>query len=142
MSVEIDIDTSDYDFKLPRILEKSGNLGAQLIMRSVIYVDDIFGTNIPVRTGNLKNTRQRTIEPDRAEIRTTTGYGKFVNDDTRPHIIKGNPFLRIPIDGKVIFRRQVMHPGTKGQKFKEKTLSQSREGIEQIMRESITEMLN
>ena len=42
-------------------------------------------------------------------------YAKFVEFGTRPHIISARPgrMLRFTVGGRVLFRKRVMHPGTK-----------------------------
>src|SRR5687767_7573592 len=47
-----------------------------------------------------------------------TDYASFVNDGTRPHEIRGNPFLTFKSrSGEWVTTRLVHHPGTKGDGF-------------------------
>jgi len=62
-------------------------------------------------------------------VETTAGYGLFVDEDTKPHKIVGNPVLVFPWRGKIFIRRSVNHPGTKGQQFRRKTLDNSKQEI-------------
>lgn len=51
-----------------------------------------------------------------AVIGTSHPKFKFVEEDTKPHVIKpkDKKFLRFKIGGKVIFTKKVDHPGTRG----------------------------
>lgn len=75
------------------------------------------------RSGNLRSSTHAFREPDgNITIGPTADYGRYVNFDTRPHLITSHgPWpLRNRATGQV-FGRVVHHPGTRGQHFIEKT---------------------
>lgn len=50
-------------------------------------------------------------------IRAAAKHASFVEYDTAPHEIVGNPFLTFEWKGVLVSFRYVRHPGTKGQPF-------------------------
>ena len=70
------------------------------------------------RTRNLaRSTKTKIIRTKSGRIvkvQNDAKYAKAVNSGSRPHVIraKRGKALRFVVGGKVIFRRQVMHPGT------------------------------
>lgn len=144
MSVEIDIDLRNYEVLvahtkagIPNISPKTVNDVTQIINRTMQNV-------IPVKTGKLKRSIRSDVIGDTGIVSTNSGYGLFVDEPTKPHIIraKNTPYLRIPLpDGTIIFRKQVFHTGTKGAFFRRNTLIRSRdrivERLEQITKEAI-----
>lgn len=71
-----------------------------------------------------------TLRPT-VEISFNTDYAEFVNDGTRPHVIRPKrahtlrrssrgvvkPALRFVVGGRVVFARVVHHPGTRPNPF-------------------------
>lgn len=47
------------------------------------------------------------------------GAARFLEGGTRPHVIHGNPVLRFTVNGQVLYRRWVRHPGTAPRPFME-----------------------
>lgn len=45
------------------------------------------------------------------------GASRFLEGGTRAHVIHGKPVLRFVVNGQVLFRRMVHHPGTKPRPF-------------------------
>lgn len=75
------------------------------------------------RSGNLRSSCHAFRQPDGDVIvGYTADYAPYVNDDTRPHIIRshGNYPLRNRETNQV-FGREVHHPGTRGQHMIERT---------------------
>lgn len=77
---------------------------------------------VPVRTGRLRDSIH-TSPPRKLSMWTVEGrvtasapYAKFVHEGTRPHIIRARnaQALRFywPVMGRVVFFKQVSHPGT------------------------------
>lgn len=122
MSLRIDLDTSDYDVKMTILRNKIPEFTPRLVMEGAEIIDEEMHNTVPVKTGKLKNSIQKFVEPMSATIQTSSGYGLYVDEDTSPHVIQGNPILRFEVDGEIIFRRKINHPGTKGQHFRRKTL--------------------
>lgn len=78
----------------------------------------------PVRTGNLRALIGMKMRVTRTlvigEVFSKARYSHYVHDATRPHIIRARRrrALRFEIEpGVVVFRRMVMHPGTRGVPF-------------------------
>lgn len=125
--VNIDIDKSDFDKKMTTIITELPLIpGAMLDEGSAILEEQMIAA-IPRRTGRLAGSVQREIGTDQAIIKTTAGYGLFVDEDTRPHVIEPvfANLLRFEIDGVTVFARRVRHPGTTGQHFTVKAIQNS-----------------
>lgn len=123
------IDTTDYDVKIAFFNSGMENVAPQINSSSADIIEKNLIKNTPVKTGVLRGSIIKQVEKTSAVVMTTAGYGKFVDQDTKPHRIFGRPFLRFVINGTVFFRRFVDHPGTKGQQFKAKTVNESRDEI-------------
>lgn len=84
----------------------------------------------PVDTGRLRaSVDYRTssffsLRP-KAHVFSDVEYAPFVNDGTRPHIIrpKNAKALRFRVNGQVVYARVVHHPGTKARPFLDRALS-------------------
>lgn len=129
--LRVNVDTSDYDVKISTMRNVIPDLIPEFVKESADIVFDNFQKNTPVKTGDLKNSEVKEVEKTSALIYTTSGYGKFVDEDTKAHKIRAKEggFLRFEIGGTVFFRKEVNHPGTTGQHFKAKTLDDSRDPI-------------
>ena len=129
MSLRIDLDTSKYDVKirlfrnnLPQFPPKAVKGATDIIEKNMVQV-------VPVKTGNLRDSIKKRTAGVFGIVETTAGYGKFVDEDTKPHKIVGNPLLAFQWRGKLFIRRSVNHPGTKGQQFRRRTLDNSQQEI-------------
>lgn len=84
----------------------------------------------PVRTGNLKNSQQMTMRAYRTKVvgtvSTRVKYAHYVHDGTDPHriVARRGHALVFEMDGVLVFRRSVMHPGTRGRPFMRRALSE------------------
>lgn len=88
---------------------------------------------VPRKTGNLGRTiHLGAVTPTRAETIASAHYAAYVEQGTRPHVIrpKNRKALRFPADagsarlsgsprtgGRVRFAKRVNHPGTRAQPF-------------------------
>lgn len=86
---------------------------------------------VRVRTGKLLSTIRKnrgfTSRGPYVDVLAGGGgvnYTMYEHDGTRPHIIRARKakMLRFTVGGKVTFRKQVFHPGTKGSHFLTKAL--------------------
>jgi len=86
---------------------------------------------VRVRTGTLLATihRERSTVRRLPAVEVVAGrarmkYTMLEHDGTAPHIIRARrkKSLRFTVGGKVVFRRQVRHPGTTGTHFLTKSL--------------------
>lgn len=83
----------------------------------------------PVDTGRLRSSiriERRSFLGFRAKwtIGSDVEYAGYVNDGTRPHIIrpKNKQVLRFRVGGQVVFAKVVHHPGTRAQPFLDRAL--------------------
>ena len=133
--LRIDLDTRDYDIKIKLFREEIPNLIPDFVRTGADIIEDKLILNIKAlafKTGRLADSVQKTVNPDSADIFTTSGYGAHANYPTVAHKIRAKfaEFLRFEIDGKIFFRREVQHPGTKGAFYKEAAV---REASDEIM---------
>ncbi len=83
----------------------------------------------PVRTGRLRASI-RAEEPRIFSLRGSVKVGSdleyagFVNDGTRPHIIRPRraQVLRFTVGGRTVFAKVVHHPGTRPRPFLDRAL--------------------
>lgn len=83
----------------------------------------------PVDTGRLRasiRVERRSFLGFRNRwiIGSDVSYAPFVNDGTRPHIIrpKNAQALRFRVGGRVVFAKVVRHPGTRARPFLDRAL--------------------
>jgi len=136
LSLRIDLDTSDYDVKISLFRVNLPTFPTKAVKGTTDVIDKNMTPLIPVKTGTLKASKRKSVIGNKGIVETTAGYGLFVDEDTKPHKIEGNPFLAFPgRNGQIVIRRSVNHPGTKGQQFRRKTLDNSQmEIIGEIIR--------
>lgn len=86
-------------------------------------------TNVPVKTGRLRDSIKVTLWPgpgNSIEISATAPYALAVHQGTKPHEIKGNPMLKFPskkFGGKVIVVPKVQNRGSKANPFLDKAMA-------------------
>lgn len=68
-------------------------------------------------------TRSWTLRP-RFTVGSNVEYAAYVNDGTRPHIIRPRNAraLRFMVGGQVVYARVVHHPGTRANPFLDRAL--------------------
>jgi len=137
----IDIDSSDFDLKIGLLGSGMEEAGPVVIEKTTNLLKQELINITPVRTGKLRDSIASINFGLAGEVSTNSGYGLFVDVDTKAHKIKGNPFLRFEIGGKTIYRRQVFHPGTKGQKLRIRTLHNSKNGVKEILAKVFLDMM-
>lgn len=91
-------------------------------------------TFVRVRTGRLRTLIRKQVNAKKMRVDVIAGragltpYTMFEHDGTNPHIITAKKMrgrgkrrrrgmLRFTINGQVVFRRSVKHPGTTGSQF-------------------------
>jgi len=149
MSLNFDIDTSEYELKMRNLEDGMQTFLPELVTESALIMRDEMKEAVPVKTGKLKASIRADILPESAEISTNSGYGLYVDEDTEPHEIHargkengGANFLRFQIGGNTFFRRMVNHTGTKGQQFRRKTIKRSMPRIDELFEEKLRELIN
>ncbi len=148
MSLNFDIDTSEYELTMRNLQDGMENFRSEIVAESALIMRDEMRNVVPVKTGKLKASIRADILPESAEISTNSGYGKFVDEDTEPHIIRakgkeagGADYLRFKIGGTTIFRKSVFHTGTTGQQFRRKTIKRSIPRIDELFEEKLRLLL-
>jgi len=129
LSLRIDLDTSDYDVKMRLFRVNIPSFPLKAVKGSTDIIEKNMIPVIPVKTGTLRDSVRKSVVGNQGKVETTAGYGLFVDEDTKPHRIEGNPLLAFEIRGKLIIRPFVDHPGTTGQQFRRKTLDNSQQEI-------------
>lgn len=82
-----------------------------------------------VKTGQLVKTIRGRTKKDSSIIGSQYFVGHILEGGAKPHVIKPrkkgkNKYLRIPVNGKSLFIKQVRHPGNKAYKFLEGTIQE------------------
>ncbi len=107
----------------------------------------VLKANTPHKTGKLRNSTTFQVlghaGDQRLEVRqnarTPAGkfYGHLVREGTRPHIIrpKNAKALRFQIGNKIVFAKQVRHPGTQPNRYHIRAYDQVRGEVNKLMRE-------
>ena len=97
--------------------------------------------NSPVDHGVLKSWFIDSISDDEAHIKTPAEYAKFVNDGTRPHVIR-------PVHKKALYWtgashpvKRVMHPGIKGRHFVEDSIETVQGKADDYFLKALSEVL-
>lgn len=129
MSLRIDLDTSDYDVKMRLFRSNIPSFPTKAVSGSTDIIEKNMIPEIPVKTGELRDSVRKSVIGNQGKVETTAGYGLFVDEDTKPHKIVGNPLLVFMWRGKLFIRHSVNHPGTTGQQFRRKTLDNSQQEI-------------
>lgn len=84
-------------------------------------IEIVAKANAPMKTGALRASIRSTVIPVGVglvgEVSANTAYALFVHEGTAPHPIDGNPILRFPTNGMVVFTPHVDHPGTRANPF-------------------------
>lgn len=93
---------------------------SRLIERIAVEVEADAKAGCPRKTGRLAESIDHEILDGgrTARIGTNVDYALAVELGSRPHVIRGNPFLAFEgRDGETVIRREVHHPGTPRQPF-------------------------
>lgn len=125
MSVDIYVDTSDYDTKISTVRTAIEEFIPRMIQDGTAIIQQEMANQVPVKTGNLRASISSDISHDESTTGTNTGYGRFVDQPTAPHFIRPTigKFLHFRIDGQDVYAREVFHPGTKGAFFIQGTMN-------------------
>ena len=128
---QLEIDDSEWQRATEIIISDLPNAKAQFLEEGSIILQGHFIIEMPKRSGRMAATTSREVDENEAIIGTTTGYGLFVDEDTAPHVIEpvhGN-VLVFEIDGQTVFAKRVLHPGTTGQHFRDKTIEAAKDDL-------------
>ena len=145
MSVEIEIDTNEYEILIAHTATGVKDISPVFALATGDVVKNEMERVVPVKTGKLKRSIRLDAIGDGAVVSTNSGYGLFVDQPTKPHIIRAvnAQFLRIPLaNGTIIFRKQVFHTGTKGHFFRRKTLQRASTRIKEVIQNKLNEAIS
>jgi len=120
MSVSINMTSADkrkFANDIKKFSKEAGRSVEESIARTAAFTASEAKKIVPVDKGFLKNS----IRPEKKgkftwEVATNIGYGLFVEFGTGPHEIRIKKKMALS-NGKVIFGKKVMHPGTRAQPF-------------------------
>jgi len=139
--LSVKIDSTDFDLKIAFLRSGMDEAGPPLIRDVTDLLERELKAITPVRSGKLLKSITSKVFGTSGEVSTNSGYGLFVDVDTRAHIITGNPFLRFEIGNRTIIVRSVLHPGTKGQKLRLRTLRNVRPQVKEVLQRLAMSML-
>lgn len=108
----IRLDPRDFQRATTRAFQQEQREGAREVLNRAKLLT-------PVDTGRLRSSIKMRIVGGRAEIYTDVSYAEAVHNGARPHIIRPRrrQALRFVAGGRVVFARQVNHPGTRARPF-------------------------
>lgn len=102
--------------------EPRGAVGQYMKKRGLIILD-LAKRQVGVSTGALRTSirliHERYGASQRMKIGSDLPYAFDHHEGTKPHLItpRDTEFVRFSSKGRVIYTRQVMHPGTKPNKY-------------------------
>ena len=90
----------------------------QVLVESANFLLTEMEIRVPVDTGELRESLGVRVEPNRVLVGPSAKYAPYVEFGTAPHVIKAKgKALAFKVNGRIIYRKQVHHPGTKAQPF-------------------------
>lgn len=132
MMITFDISQSGLKFS-PALIRKVGGAAVQ---RLADMAFEKMVREVPVRTGALMASI--TEEVDASSLSFKVGpkavYARFVASGTGPHMIRAvnARALRFESGGETVFARYVIHPGTRPNRFQERTLASVKSRAERV----------
>ena len=108
-----------------------------LASAGMVILRDAMRAEVPVKTGQLRDSITARGGITGGGL-YGLGYGVYVRDGTKPHIItpKTAKMLRFTINGNVVFARIVHHPGTKPNRFDERTITRAEPALRVLLMEN------
>lgn len=99
---------------------------------------------VPVKTATLKRSITLSYRPISVSIYPTVKYALPVHEGSRPHVILPvrKQVLAFKKNGKMVFARRVNHPGSKGNKFVERTVSRAQGGVSKLFERALDNIIN
>ena len=91
----------------------------QVLVESANFLLTEMEVRVPVDTGELRESLGVRVEPKRVLVGPSAKHAPYVEFGTGPHVIKAKSgkALAFKVNGRIIYRKQVHHPGTKAQPF-------------------------
>jgi len=100
-------------------------------------VENIMRGLAPYKTGTYRESIGTRLTPKGFVVWPNVEYAPFVEEDTRPHIIRpvrAQALRWFGVYGEPIFAQEVKHPGTEGQHVMRRTREQGRKVLQQLYR--------
>jgi len=101
-------------------------------------------SEVPIKTGQLRRSITLDYKPISVSIYPTVKYALPVHEGSKPHVIvpTAKKVLRFKVGGQWIYARRVYHPGSKGNKFVERTVSKSENPINKLFDKALENIIN
>ena len=99
----------------------------------------------PHKTGHLQQSIRMNYTPIKAEIYPTMNYAYWVHEGTDSHTIRPSrsKVLRFKTkSGKVVYTKLVRHPGTKENKFVDRTVVKVQSTVDRLFDTALNNILN
>jgi hypothetical protein len=124
----------------------AGVRAATIWLATHIKRDLLSGQLVNRRTGNLSRAVFSKMDGPYVGLVGVGGeapYGRFVNDGTAPHVIEATraKALRFVMNGNVMFRKKVNHPGIRARHFMEQGLITGAEQMKKIIHDRVTKAM-
>lgn len=134
INIKIEVDFSDLDFDVNKI-EKAIS---EELETTAYKCERVAKEVVPVDTGSLRNSISvDKVSPLYFIVSPNMEYMYYIEFGTAPHIIRGNPWLRLE-DGT--YRREIFHPGNKPYLYMEAGFGMT-EGLEDRVANAIERVI-
>jgi len=145
MSYEIKIENLD---ELRAAFEKAPQITANELEKATKNAGKIIlateKSEVPIRTGTLRRSITMDYRPISVSIYPTVKYALPVHEGTQPHVIVPvkKQALVFKKGGKMVFARRINHPGTKPNRFVERTVAKSESPINAFFIKALDNIIN
>lgn len=116
-----------------------------VVMKSTLNAEASAKMKAAVQTSKLRSSINSRFENAGMTgiVEATAAHAAFVEFNTRAHIIraKNAKYLRFKMGGQWVFRKSVMHPGTKAQPFMRPALEEERPHFIREMNDAVRRVL-
>jgi hypothetical protein len=98
---------------------------------------------VPIKTGQLRRSITLDYHPISVSIYPTVNYALPVHEGTKAHIILPvrASVLAFKKNGKMVFVKRVNHPGSKANKFVERTVQRTENGINNLFQRALDNII-
>ena len=137
VSVVLELDTSDYDAKMPPFQRALSRIPGRWIQEGAEIYESQMKIEIPKGgSGKLENSVDSIVTDKEAVISTNTGYGKAVDEGRRGFkvVAKRARALRFVIGTQVFYRKSANVGPARANRFIPRTLQNARPRILSMMR--------
>jgi hypothetical protein len=95
------------------------NAAMSALLKATWYTEEqAKGTHLfKDRSGRTRQSIKAKVNGWKSGFVKAGGAALFIENGTKAHVIRGNPYLRFTVNGQTLFRRMVHHPGTAPRPF-------------------------